>query len=128
MSPQSSPASASREPRPAIAASGVEDGGPDPLARLRERVERAAQEIERLRAENRQLAQRVDDLASADSSTMDKHPAAVAIAGDPEHLKEKIQGFIDALDRVLAERSALPAALLHGEDQHDTEEASPATD
>ena len=73
-------------PTPPTPASG---GGA--LARLRERVEAAAAEIERLRAENARLAERA---AHADD-------ASLPMAGDPAALRDTIQGFIDAVDRVL---------------------------
>ena len=63
------------------------------LARLRDRVEQAAAEIERLREENAALADRV--------SRMSEGGVGVNVSGDPAHLRSTIQGFIDAIDRVL---------------------------
>jgi hypothetical protein len=83
--------------------------GPDPLERLRDRVERAATEIERLREENALLAERLRALAEAGPEGEGKTPQELpAIGGDPEATREKIQGFLDALDRLLAERTASP--------------------
>jgi hypothetical protein len=83
-------------------------GGKDPLERLRERVERAAREIERLRAENAELAGRVNDLAGDELFAPAKpvQPTLPGIEGDPAALRDRIQGFIDALDRVLADRTS----------------------
>lgn len=63
------------------------------LARLRDRVEQAAAEIERLRMENAALADRV--------SRMSEGGTGVDVSGDPAQLRTTIQGFIDAIDRVL---------------------------
>ncbi|MEM1055242.1 MAG: hypothetical protein AAGI52_06930 [Bacteroidota bacterium] len=63
------------------------------LARLRDRVEAAAAEIERLREENARLAERVSGIG--------KGGAGVEVSGDPAQLRASIQGFIDAIDRVL---------------------------
>jgi hypothetical protein len=83
--------------------------GPDPLERLRDRVERAATEIERLREENALLADRLRAVAEAGPEGEGQPPQALpAIGGDPEATREKIQGFLDALDRLLAERTASP--------------------
>ena len=67
------------------------DGGA--LARLRDRVEAAAAEIERLREENARLAERV--------SRIGEGGPGVEVSGDPDQLRASIQGFIDAIDRVL---------------------------
>ena len=68
------------------------------LARLRERVEAAVREIERLRADNAALAARVGELQGA---LGDGGPAP-ALPGDPDTLRTRVQGFIDAIDAVLA--------------------------
>ncbi|MDX1419647.1 MAG: hypothetical protein R3181_06745 [Rubricoccaceae bacterium] len=69
------------------------------LAQLRDRVEAAAQEMERLRAENTALAARVAEVQDGDA------PGAAApalLAGeDPEKLRAQIRGFIEAIDQVL---------------------------
>lgn len=68
------------------------------LARLRERVEAAVREIERLRADNAALAERVGELQGA---LGDDGPPPV-LPGDPDTLRTRVQGFIDAIDEVLA--------------------------
>ena len=73
------------------------------LARLRERVEAAVREIERLRADNAALAARVDQLRDA----VGDDGLAPVLPGDPDTLRARVQGFIDAIDEVLA---AEPAA------------------
>ena len=67
------------------------------LERLRTRVERAVAEIERLREENAALAERIGHLEEAVSGESPVLP----IDGDPESLRDKVQGFIDAIDRAL---------------------------
>ena len=61
------------------------------LARLRERVETAAREIERLRAENVALAARLAEAGGP----------ALPLDGDADEVRAQIQGFIEAIDRVL---------------------------
>ncbi len=68
------------------------------LARLRERVEAAAREIERLRTDNAALAARVGELQDA---VGDDGPAP-SLPGDPDTLRARVKGFIDAIDDVLA--------------------------
>lgn len=69
------------------------------LVRLRDRVETAAREIERLRAENAALAQRVAEAQESVGS-----PDTLLEAGEtPESLRQRVEAFIAALDRVLAE-------------------------
>ncbi len=76
------------------------------LSRLRERVEEAAREIERLRSHNAALAGRVAEL-----QTRVGGDEALALPGgaDPAALRAKIQGFIDAIDEVLAAPESLDA-------------------
>ncbi len=70
------------------------------LSRLRERVEEAAREIERLRSSNAALAQRVLELQAG---LGDDAPAiSLPDMGDPEALRARVQGFIDTIDEVLA--------------------------
>ena len=76
------------------------------LSHLRERVFAAAQELERLRTENAALAQRVLEL-------QDGRDAAPSFAfgeagGDAEAVRQRVQGFIDAIDTLLA-REAEPS-------------------
>ena len=70
------------------------------LSRLRERVEAAAREIERLRSNNAALAARVAELHAGLGD--DAPPLALPGMGDPEALRTRVQGFIDAIDEVLA--------------------------
>jgi hypothetical protein len=69
------------------------------LHRLRDRVEAAAAEIERLRAENAALAERVAALRDS----QDTSPSFSFGGGgeDPDALREKVQGFIDTIDGLL---------------------------
>ncbi len=76
------------------------DHGLRALERLRERIEQAAAEIERLRTENTRLAERVAELAALDVSDRIE---GVVIEGDPDRLREQVEGFIAAIDRMLAE-------------------------
>ena len=79
------------------------------LAQLRDRVEAAAREVERLREENAALAERVAALQSGSGLAA---PAGPALPGgeDPEKLKAQIQGFIEAIDQVLHAPEAADAA------------------
>ena len=69
------------------------------LERLRDRVEVAAHELKRLREENEALSRRVRELESNPSG----EPKASLLTSDqdPELLKRKITGFIEAIDRYL---------------------------
>ena len=77
------------------------------LDRLRDRVEAAAREIERLRAENAELRTRVGDLAA--------HPAVgseadvlLAFDDDSDAVRAKIEDFIGTIDRLLSDPTADP--------------------
>lgn len=72
------------------------------LHHLRDRVEAAAREIERLREENASLAERVAEM----QSSRDRAPSfSFGAEEDSEALKTRIQGFIDAIDGLLAEEN-----------------------
>ncbi len=75
------------------------------LETLRERIEQAAAELTRLRDENARLADRVEELAELTGDA-----AGVTIEGEPAALREQVEGFIDAIDRMLAEPSPDEAA------------------
>ena len=76
------------------------------LEKLRDRVEVAARELRRLREENEALAQRLAE--------MEANPAAgaegafVPLDEDPELLRRKVSGFIEAIDRYLDRDPAPP--------------------
>jgi regulator of replication initiation timing len=70
-----------------------EPGSIQTLARLRERVEAAAREIERLRIENRSLSDRLAELETFSD--------VLPETGDPDVLKARLQRFIGAVDRAL---------------------------
>jgi hypothetical protein len=72
------------------------------LAYLRDRVEAAAREVERLREENAALAARVADLQTHSGQTH-SGTAALSLPGgeEPQKLRAQIQGFIAAIDQVL---------------------------
>ena len=71
--------------------------GADSLTSLRSYVSKAVDEIVRLRAQNTSLARRLAELESAPSG-------GIQVGGsDPEELRATITGFIDSIDRYLAE-------------------------
>lgn len=96
-----------RTPKPGASADAASREAADrslqALDRLRERVEAAAAEIERLRTENADLAERVRSLAALEASGADPDALGVAFDEDPEELRARVQHFIDAIDRMLAE-------------------------
>ena len=69
------------------------------LSHLRDRVETAAREIERLRTENAALALRLQELQDNREGT----PSFAFGEGaeDPDGLRRKVQGFIDTIDGLL---------------------------
>lgn len=86
------------------------DAGPDrpdasrsewrALSRLRDRVETAAREIERLRSENAALAQRVLELQDA----RDDRATSFSFGEpgeDTEVLRTRIEGFIETIDTLI---------------------------
>lgn len=69
------------------------------LERLRDRVENAAHELKRLREENQALLERIKELETRPN--LDPHASLLSIENDPELLRRKINGFIEAIDRYL---------------------------
>ena len=97
-------------PRPDDAADRPEAGRREwtALSRLRDRVEAAAREVERLRAENAALARRVLELQDA----RDVPATSFSFGGegeDVEALRTRVQGFIDTIDGLLQADDARPA-------------------
>jgi chromosome segregation ATPase len=68
-------------------------------------VNRAADEIERLRAENRRLQERVETLEQRPDVSQDE---AFITLDDPEALRRQIQDFIDTIDAYLDEPTPEP--------------------
>lgn len=86
------------------AAAATSDAGLPALERLRIRIEAAAAEIERLRAANAELAERVQELAAVDVARTDGDGLpTLTLEGDPAELRKKVETFIEAIDRMLAE-------------------------
>jgi len=69
------------------------------VQRLHRRVEEAVETIQRLRAENERLRQRVQELESRPAFPEDK--AVLALDDDPEAVRERITDFIDVIDDYL---------------------------
>ncbi|MEP0545484.1 MAG: hypothetical protein ABJF88_00980 [Rhodothermales bacterium] len=86
------------------AATASSDAGLPALERLRGRIEAAAAEIERLRSANAALSDRVQELAAADVARTDGDALpTLTLEGDPAELRKKVESFIEAIDRMLAE-------------------------
>ncbi|MFK7845853.1 MAG: hypothetical protein AB8G77_11160 [Rhodothermales bacterium] len=97
------------EDKPAKAAGGaVVDATPSStglkgtrsLRKLRDRVERAANELIRLREENAALQDRIEELESTPASN-GKDAGLLMLETDPEALKRKVEGFIQSIDNYL---------------------------
>ncbi len=73
--------------------------GSDSLRRLRDRVSKAAEELERLRQENDALQARVHELE--EEAGRDTDSTVVAIDEDPEDVREKVNEFIEIIDEYL---------------------------
>lgn len=91
--------------RRSASASGQDDvervtlAGIASLERLRDRVEVAAHEMKRLREENRALAERIKELEARPA--VDPHGTFLSLDHDPDLLRRKITGFIEAIDHYL---------------------------
>ncbi len=70
------------------------------LERLREKVETAARELGRLREENAALAERLRAL-EARTPTVPDGAVVLTLDEEPEAVRRKVEGFIEALDKYL---------------------------
>ena len=75
------------------------------LRKLRDRVERAANELIRLRSENQLLQERIEELEAMPATNDDA--GGLVLDGNPEALKRKVEGFIQAIDDYLEEKEPL---------------------
>ena len=69
------------------------------VARLRERVEAAVRELERLRQENAALAERIRQLEA--NPAADFEGTLLTFDEDPDAVREQVERFIATLDRYL---------------------------
>ena len=88
------------------APSEAEPGRPDPrpewrsLSHLRDRVDAAVREIERLRSENAALAKRLIEIQEG-GGTGSTPSFSFGEGEDPAALKARVQGFLDLVDGLL---------------------------
>lgn len=73
---------------------------PQSLERLRDRVQAAVHELDRLRKENAALTERIEDLEARPA--LDVDGTLLAFDENPDTLREKVEGFIHAIDQYLA--------------------------
>ena len=73
------------------------------LRKLRDRVERAAHELIRLRDENSALQKRIEELEARPASSGDQ-AGVLLLDTDPETLKRKVEGFIQSIDDYLDQK------------------------
>lgn len=69
------------------------------LERLRDRVENVAHELKHLREENQALSERIKELESRPNVA--PQGTFLSLEHDPDLLRRKINGFIEAIDRYL---------------------------
>lgn len=75
------------------------------LERLRDRVEVASRELRKLREENAALAARLSELESR--PFLLEGETTISFDEDPEVLRRKVTGFIEAIDRYLQKEENL---------------------
>lgn len=78
----------------------IEMRGTQALERLRDRIQAAANEIYRLREENAALADRISRLEARAGGDLDEG-TLLRLDEDPEALRRKVNGFIEAIDQYL---------------------------
>ena len=84
--------------RPVVMLHGMES-----LQRLRDRIMNTLQELERLRTNNAELAERIRELEERPHVDLDG--TVLAFDEDPQQLREKVEGFIRAIDTYIAKDS-----------------------
>lgn len=77
---------------------------PQSLERLRDRVQAAVHELDRLRKENAALTERIEHLETR--PTLDVDGTLLAFDEHPDALREKVEGFISAIDQYLAKETS----------------------
>jgi hypothetical protein len=77
---------------------------PQSLERLRDRVQAAVHELDRLRKENAALTERIEQLETR--PTLDVDDTLLAFDEHPDALREKVEGFISAIDQYLAKETS----------------------
>ena len=75
--------------------------GPRSLERLKDRVELAIKELQRLRSENASMKKQIDSIQSQGPAAGDG--TAVVFNESPEALKAQIKQYIEAIDRLTAQ-------------------------
>ena len=89
----------SESPRVSDGTSGIK--GTRAIRRLRERVERVALELQSLREENATLQERIVELEASSGGERAEGNVASMFESDPDALKKKVEGFIQAIDQYL---------------------------
>ncbi len=79
-------------------------GDEAPIERLRTGIEQAARLIGRLRRENGRVRARVEEIEAHPG--LAKDGTTLALDDDAEVLRRRIEGYIDAIDRQLADAHA----------------------
>lgn len=92
------PAADSVKASPVVSLAGLQS-----LAKLRDRIRKAAGELERLRRENMALAERIRELETR--PLVDLDGTVLAFDEDPDELREKVDDFIATIDSYLARES-----------------------
>lgn len=102
------PAEGTTEPGAPVAATGGTGlKGTRALRKLRDHVERAANELVRLREENEALQQRIETLESTPASRGGDEAGLLLLDTDPATLKRKVEGFIQSIDNYLDNKDPL---------------------
>ncbi len=98
---EESAAPAEETPAQSEQSSGTGLKGTRALRKLRDHVERAANELVRLREENDALQARIEVLESTPASANGDKAGLLLMDTDPETLKRKVEGFIQSIDNYL---------------------------
>ena len=77
---------------------------PQSLERLRDRVQAVVHELDRLRKENTELTERIEHLETRPA--LDVDGTLLTFDESPDALREKVEGFINAIDQYLAKETS----------------------